>query len=119
MTTLAQNHLASAEAYYQAMNDKDPSAIAALVHPDIQLVSPMATVAGKSAFLEATSRFMSQVKSVEIKARFSAEQQAMLTYDADFGPAIGICRSAVLMTFRDALISRIELFFDARPFAQF
>jgi hypothetical protein len=40
----------------------------------------------------------------------------MLTYDAEFGEPIGICRTAVLMTFKDQLIERLELFFDARPF---
>ncbi len=29
---------------------------------------------------------------------------------------IGVCRTAELMTFKDGLISGIELFFDARPF---
>jgi hypothetical protein len=47
---------------------------------------------------------------------FGSESQAMLTYDADFGEPIGICRTAVLMAFRDDLIERIELFYDARPF---
>jgi hypothetical protein len=40
----------------------------------------------------------------------------MVAYDVDFGEPIGICRSAVMMTFNDGLITRIELFYDARPF---
>jgi hypothetical protein len=42
----------------------------------------------------------------------------MLTYDMDFGEPIGVCRTAALLTFRDGLIARNELFFDARPFAK-
>jgi hypothetical protein len=42
----------------------------------------------------------------------------MLAYEADFGEPVGICRTAVLMTFKDDLIVLIELFYDARPFAR-
>ena len=44
------------------------------------------------------------------------DEPVMLTYDAEFGEPIGTCRTAVLMTFKDQLIERLELFFDARPF---
>jgi hypothetical protein len=44
------------------------------------------------------------------------DTEAMLAYDGDFGDPIGICRTAALLTFKDNLIIRIELFFNARPF---
>ncbi len=116
MTTAAERNVASAEAYYQAMNDKNLSAVAKLVHPDVEFVGPMATLAGKEAFLEAASRFMSLVNNIRVRAKFGSDSQAILTYNADFGEPIGICRTAVLMTFGNALITRIELFYDARPF---
>jgi hypothetical protein len=34
----------------------------------------------------------------------------------DFAEPIGVCRAAALMTFKDGLIVRNELFFDASPF---
>jgi len=37
-------------------------------------------------------------------------------YNMDFGEPIGVCRVAALMTFKDGLIVRNELFFDTRPF---
>jgi hypothetical protein len=40
----------------------------------------------------------------------------MLTYDMDFIAPVGVCRAAALMTFKDGLIIRNEIFFDARPF---
>jgi hypothetical protein len=40
----------------------------------------------------------------------------MLAYDVDLGEPTGMCRTAVLMTFDNGLITCIELFFDARPF---
>ena len=51
-------------------------------------------------------------------AKFGSEDQAMLTYDMDFAEPIGVCRAAALMTFKDGLIARSELFFDARPFGK-
>jgi hypothetical protein len=40
----------------------------------------------------------------------------MVNYEADFGDPYGIVRSAALITCKDNLIARIELFFDPRPF---
>lgn len=116
MKTMAEKNVASAEAYYRAMNDKDAEGVARYLHPDIQFIGPLATLAGKDAVLEAAKRFMSFVKKISIRARLGSEDRVMLTYDADFGEPIGICRTAVSMTFKDDLIERIELFFDARPF---
>lgn len=117
MTTPAAHHMATAETYYKAMNDKDPDGIAATLHPQVQLVGPLTVLAGKEPVLEAVRRYMSFVREIRIQTRFSSENQVMLTYHADFGEPIGICRTAVQMTFADDLIERIELFFDARPFA--
>jgi len=113
---MAQSNAASAEAYYKAMNDKDLSAMRRQLHPDVRLVTPMEDLAGKAAVLEAAKRLVNLIKSIEVHAKFESEDQAMLTYDMDFGEPIGVCRVAALMTFKDGLIVRNELFFDTRPF---
>jgi len=116
VTTLTERNVASAEAYYKAMNDKDLAAVGAHLHPDVRFVGPMADMNGKDAVLEAAKRFATLTKSIKVRAKFGSDDKAMLTYDVDFGEPIGICRTAVLMTFQDGLIGRIELFYDARPF---
>lgn len=116
MTTVAERNVASAEAYYKAMNDKDLSGVARHLHPDVRFLGPLADLTGKEAVLEAARRFVSLVKSLGVRARFGSDNTAMLAYDVDFGEPIGVCRTAVLMTFNDHLIGRIELFYDARPF---
>ena len=116
MTTSMQDHMATAEAYYKAMNDKDSDGVASTLHPQVQLVGPLASLTGKEHVLEAAKRYMSFVREITVRTRFSSEKQVILTYDANFAEPIGICRTAVQMTFRDELIERIELFFDARPF---
>jgi ketosteroid isomerase-like protein len=115
-TTVVERNVASAEAYYKAMNDKDLAGVARHLHPDVRFIGPLAELTGKQAVLEAAERFATLIKSLKVRAKFGSEDQAMLTNDADFGEPIGVCRTAVLMTFNKGLIARIELFYDARPF---
>jgi hypothetical protein len=116
MTTGAERNVAAAEAYYHAMNANDLAGVASHLHPDVQFVSPMVNVAGKEAVLEAVKRFRSRLNSIRVHTKFGSELQAILIYDVDFGEPIGISRTAALIAFKDNLISRIELFYDARPF---
>ena len=116
MTPATQRNVASAEAYYQAMNDKDLAGVATHLHPDVQFMAPLADLTGKEAVLEAVKRFVSLTKSLRVRAKFGSDDKAMLSYDVDFGEPVGICRTAALMTFEGSLIMRIELFYDARPF---
>jgi len=116
MTTVTERNVTTAEAYYEAMNDKDLAGVARHLHPDVRFVGPMADLVGKEAVLEAAKRFVTLIKSLRVRAKFGSDDTAMLAYDVDFGEPIGICRTAVLMTFKDGLIASIELFYDARPF---
>jgi hypothetical protein len=116
VTTVTQRNVASAEAYYQAMNDKDLAGVATHLHPEVRFIGPLADLTGKEAVFEAAKRFVSLTKGLTVRAKFGSDDKAMLTYDVNFGEPIGICRTAVLMTFKDELIACIELFYDARPF---
>jgi hypothetical protein len=116
MTTVTDRNVASAEAYYKAMNDKDFAGVATHLHPDVRFMGPLADLTGKEAVLEAAKRFATLTKSLKVRAKFGSHDEAMLTYDVDFGEPIGICRTAALLTFQDSLVARIELFYDARPF---
>jgi len=116
MATTAERNVASGEAYYKAMNDKDLSGMARHLHPDVRVVSPLDALTGKEAVLEAAKRLFNAIKSIKVHAKFGSGDQAMLTYDMDCAEPVGVCRTAALMTFKDGLIARNELFFDARPF---
>jgi ketosteroid isomerase-like protein len=56
------------------------------------------------------------VKSIEICSKIFDADHVMLTYDMKFEAPVGNCRTAAVMTFRDGLIARNELFFDTAPF---
>jgi SnoaL-like domain len=113
---MTEKNVASALAYYKAMADKDLTGMARHLHPDVRLVTPMEELTGKEAVLAAVKPLLNLIKSIKVHAKFGSEDQAMLTYDMDFAEPIGVCRAAALMTFKDGLIVRNEIFFDARPF---
>ena len=101
-----------AEAYYQAMSDRDVSRIEKYLHPDVELISPLAMVTGKEAVLESIKRFMQFFLHLTVRTSFGSETQAMLAYNVTI-PA-GLMRAAVLMTFKDNLIASIDLFYDTK-----
>jgi SnoaL-like domain len=113
---MTQSTVASGEAYYKAMNDKDLPAMARRLHPDVRLVTPMEDLSGKDSVLEAAKKLLGFIQGVEVQARFNSGNQAMLVYNMHFAGPAGLCRTAALMTFQDGLIVRNELFFDASPF---
>jgi hypothetical protein len=114
--TTAERNLASAEAYYTAMKHNDAETMAKYLHPDVDVVSPMGELRGKERVLEAAKGLMLHIMDLEIKARLASGEQVMLVYDMFCSEPIGTCRTAALMTFKDGLIVRNDLFFDPRPF---
>jgi hypothetical protein len=106
----------SAVAYYEAMTDKDLPGMARHLHPAVRLATPMEELTGKEAVLEAAKRLLNLIESIKVRAKFGSEDQAMLSYDMVFAEPIGVCRAAALMTFKDGLIVRNEVFYDASPF---
>ena len=111
---MTQRKVASAEAYYQAMGDQDFAGMAQRLHPDARLVTPMEELTregGGSCRCQATPQpHQEHQSSIKVHARFASEDQAMPTSDMEFAQPIGVTRTAVLMTFRDSLIARSELF---------
>lgn len=111
-----ESYLAIAEAYYGHMLQKDFSAMGACLHPDVHFIGPLAELFGRDAVVEAAKRLSQILEAIEIRAKFSRDHQIMLAYDFLFPAPIGQLRASVLMDFEDHKISRIELFYDARPF---
>jgi Domain of unknown function (DUF4440) len=104
------------EEYYKAIGSKNFELIKKRLHPDVQFIGPLAKMKGKEAVLEATKKFTSLFKTLNIRAKFGSKNQAMVVYDLDCPEPIGIFSSSALMTFENEFITKIELFYDARPF---
>ena len=113
---MSQNNADIGEAYYKAMEAKDMTCLEKYLHPDVIFIGPLAEVKGKDGVLAAAKGFSSFLKKITMRSKFSSETQAMLAYDMDCSEPIGGFRAATLMTFQKGLITKLELFYDARPF---
>ena len=113
---MSEKNVASAVTYYQAMNNKDLSVMEKYLHPQVQLIGPLANITGKDAVLNSVKDLLAIFNKLTIRAQFGTGDQVMLAYDIDFPAPIGLSRAAVLLAFQEGLIIRYELFFDARPF---
>lgn len=110
--------LSIAEAYYTAMSEKNLAGLEKYLHPDVQFTTPLGEMKGREAYLLAAKGFIAFFKTLTIRAKFGSEDQAMLAYDVEFPAPIGKFPSAVLLSFNEGLITKIELFYDGRPFGQ-
>ena len=111
------NHLTIAQAYYTAMAEKNSSNIEAYLHPEVHLVGPYGEKVGKEMVFDSAKKFMHMFKAINIRAVCASDDQVMLAYDLlEFNQPGTILRAASLMTFKDSLIIKNELFFDTRSF---
>jgi len=115
-TMTPERNLRSAEAYYAAMKHNDPDEMAKYLHPDVDVFSPMGELRGRGRVLEGAKGLMLHIIDMNVKARFASDEQVMLVYDLECSDPLGTIRTAALMTFKDGLIVRNDLFFDPRPF---
>ncbi len=111
---MSKNNMSLAEAYYTAVAERDFAEVEKYLHPDVQFIAPLAKMKGKEAVMEATKQFASFFKSLKIRAKLDAGDQAVIVYDLEC--PVGDLSAAVLLTFQEGLVSKLELFYDARPF---
>ncbi len=112
---MIKNTVEIARAYYTAMAHKDVVGIGQFLHRDVELISPLATLHGKEAVINASKGLMAVFKSLDIKAVHGDDKEAILVIYLDCPAPIGVFRSASYLKFENGFIARIELFYDARP----
>jgi hypothetical protein len=112
------NNLKSAENYYNAMLAKDFEKMASYLHDNVHFIGPLAEMHGKDAVVTAAKNFGGILQDIQIRSRFSSDNQIMFAYDMVVPAPIGKFRAAVLMEFTDGFISKIELFYDASHFQE-
>jgi hypothetical protein len=111
-----ENLLVIAGAYLKAWDNKDLAEISKSLHSDVRFIGPMADVTGKEPVLASAMRMFPLMQGLNVRSIFNSDNQVMAAYDFVCRQPVGTCRTAELITFKDGLISQIELFFDARPF---
>ena len=115
---MTDKNLNIAITYYTSMNNKEFDKMASCLHPNIHFIGPLSVMDGKESVVEAAKNFAMFFKNLTISEKFSSNDKVMLALEFDCPAPIGIFRGASLLSFNDGLISRIELFYDARPFVQ-
>lgn len=114
----SDRHVKLAESYYSAMLQKDFDTMASYLHKDIHFIGPLAEMHEKEAVVSAAKNLSQILVDIQIRSKFASNNQIMFAYDFMFPAPIGKLRAAVLMEFTDQLISKIELFYDGRPFVE-
>ena len=104
------------ESYYRLVGEKNIDAIGKFLDAHVELLSPLATVKGKEEVVRATANFMKSFDSLRIKAKFGNDEQAMIVYDTDIPGIANNFPGASLLSIRDGLITRIQLFYDGSRF---
>ena len=107
-----------AENYYRAMLAKDFNSMASYLHENVHFIGPLAEMRGKDAVVSAAKNLSQILQNIHIRSKFADSNQIMFAYDFTFPAPINCLRAAVLMDFTDKLISRIELFYDSKPFIE-
>ncbi len=115
---MVTSNAVKAEEYYKLIGTKNVEAIKKYLDSEVEFYSPLAILKGKEAVTAATSNFMNALKSLTIRAKFGSEDQAMIVYDVDIPGVADNFPGASLLTFRNNLIVRIELFHDTSRFAR-
>lgn len=110
--------VATAVAYYTALGNKNIEEVKKYLHPDIQFSDPQEQASGKETVLKAAQGFMGIFKTLIIRAKFGSEDQAMIVYDVEIPNFAKTLRAASLLSFREGLISKIELIYDTRCFVE-
>lgn len=114
----ANDNLTSAESYYNAMLAKDFDNMASYLACNVHFIGPLAEMHGKEAVVLAAKNFGGILQDIQIRSRFAGHNQIMFAYDMIVPAPICKFRAAVRMEFTNKLISKIELFYDARPFEE-
>lgn len=111
-------NLVKALEYYTLVGKKDAEGIKKFLDNNVEFSGPLATLKGKEAVVESTSNFMKTFKSLTIRAKFCDKDQAMIVYDVDVPGVNENFPGASLLTFKDGLIVKIQLFYDGSPFKE-
>lgn len=107
-----------ARGYYTAMKNKDLATLEQHLHPDVLFIGPMAEMTGKNSVATAAKNFMNFFNALEIRhiLENSHDSSAVVVFDLICPAPIGTLRAATFMHIEHNLITKMELFYDARPF---
>jgi hypothetical protein len=101
-------------AYYKALGAKNIDEVKKYLHPDIQFADSQEKIIGKEAVLKAAEGFAGIFKTLIIRAGFGSDDQAMIVYEVEIPGLPKKLQAVSLLSFREGLISNIELIYDSK-----
>jgi SnoaL-like protein len=115
---MKKSPVALAGEYYKLVGEKNLEGIKNYLHPDVELHGPVGNLKGKEAVVKATGDYMNLFQTLTVRSQFGSEDQAMIVYEADIPGIAKRFPAAALLSFRDGLIVKSELFYDGSRFMQ-
>lgn len=101
-------------AYYTALGEKNLEKVKEYLHPEVEFSDPQEKVMGREAVLKAAQGFTAIFKTLAIRTAFGSEDQAMIVYEVEIPGVPKKLKAASLLSFKEGLISKIELFYDSK-----
>ena len=105
---------ATGVAYYTALGEKNIEKVKEYLHPDIEFMDPQEKKVGREDVLKAAQGFTGVFKNLTIREEFGSEDKAMIVYEVEIPGLPEKLQAASLLSFKDGLISKIELFYDSK-----
>ena len=105
-----------AEDYYKALGKKDIHLVKTFLHPEIVFSDPQESVSGKDNVLDAAERFSHIFTSMDVRSVFEKEDEAAVIYNVNISGLKNPLKAVSHLSFKDGLISKIELFYDMSGF---
>jgi hypothetical protein len=115
---MEENNVMRAVEYYTLLGEKKVEAIKQYLDANVEFKGPLAALRGREAVIMATSNFIKSFKSLKIRAKFGTGSQAMIVYEVDIPDIAKDFPGASLLTFKEGLIMKIELFYDGSRFLE-
>jgi ketosteroid isomerase-like protein len=118
MTGTNGKALAIAQAYFDAMANKDVDKIAAISAEDVICISPVGELQGVQAFRGFQEGFASMIKKLTLAAAFGDDDHAVIVYNAETYPVPNAV-VAEHVVIENGKIASTTVIYDGTPFAEY
>ncbi|MBZ9720487.1 nuclear transport factor 2 family protein [Mesorhizobium sp. AD1-1] len=118
MTGTNGKALAIAQAYFEAMANKDAGNIVSISAEDVACISPVGELQGVQAFRGFQEGFAKMIKKLTLLAAFGDDEHAVIVYDAEtYSVPNAIVAEHIIV--KHGKIASTTVIYDGTPFAEY
>jgi len=110
--------LTIAQAYFDAMADKDADKIAAMSAEDVTCTSPVGELQGVQAFRGFQEGFAKMIKKLTLVAAFGDDEHAVIIYNSETYPVPNAV-VAEHIAVKNGKLASTTVIYDGTPFAEY